>query len=634
MAAPVDLLAWMSLICGLASFHLAVMVLALDKKNSVNRVFFALGILIFLLSLFDFITFSIPKEEYSKAFSYYKRLNLWPLASVFILHFAAEFTGNKKAAKSPLFLIVLYLPAALYAVGILLTGWIVPEIYFGGFRYKFRGFLGDGFTEILVFSWVGILSIAAFAMIVVYALGQKEKLKKTQGVLVAVAVTLPMSTGFVNAFFENAINEASGTLMSFVMIAIIGFAVIKYRLFEINPAIVADNILGTTHSIIIITDENGKIIRVNPTACLALKTKEKDLIGLDFKKLLEGGSIEKVLSYTADKGGGQELEAVLKTGDGGQISVLTAISDILDSAGNVKGSVVSALDITDRKQLEVEIMTAMQEVENVNYMLREKNIEIEDNYNKLKEVDEMKQNFIAIVSHELRTPLTSIMGFLKFMMHGAAGPVTDKQKEFLQSMENSSERLLRLINELLDVSKIESGTFSIDAAHRDVSLTVMEGVKQILPVAQQRRIKIETVIPPYAVTALIDDYRMAQVVINLTNNSLKFSQPDTTITVSLDRLKAGGIKFPSYLRLVPPLPEEFAVITVRDQGIGMSPEHAEKIFERFYQIETPNTRKHAGIGLGLYISRNIVTAHGGYIWAESEGSGTGAAFKVLIPVRH
>ena len=224
------------------------------------------------------------------------------------------------------------------------------------------------------------------------------------------------------------------------------------------------------------------------------------------------------------------------------------------------------------------------------------------------------------------------MGFLKFMIHGAAGPVTEKQKEFLFSMENSSERLLRLINELLDVSKIESGTFSIDSAKRDVSLTVMEGVKQILPVAQQRKIKIETRIPSaYAVTAMIDDYRMAQVVINLANNSLKFSRPDTVITVSLDKKNAADIILPSYIADKTKLSGDYAVITVRDQGVGMSPEHAEKIFERFYQIETPNTRKHAGIGLGLYISRNIVTAHKGYIWAESEGSEKGALFTVIIP---
>ncbi len=633
MLTPADIFAWLSLICAFASFILAAAVFNIDRKNPANRVFFILGILISLLSIADFMTFSIPGEQQARAFLYYKFLNLWPLASVLIFHFAVIFTNNKKLAENPFFLLLLYIPAAIYAFAIFMAGWIVPDIYYGSFRYRFRGFLGDGTAQIAVFSWVGVLSLAAFITLTVHALRQKESFRKTQGLLVAAAVTFPMATGFVTAIFENSINEAPGTLMSFIMITIISFAVIKYRLFGINPAAVAENILNTTHSIIIITDDRGKIIRVNPMACRVLKTKESDLIGVDFNSLLDAGTIEKGITLITDSGERQELEAVLKTGNGGKVSVLTAISDIKDSSGAVRGSVISALDITDRKQLENEIITVIQEVEKVNYVLREKNMEIEDNYNKLKEVDEMKQNFIAIVSHELRTPLTSIMGFLKFMIHGAAGPVTDKQQEFLQSMENSSERLLRLINELLDVSKIESGTFSIDVMSRDVSVTVVEGVKQMLPVAKQRKINIETRMPSYSVTAMIDDYRMAQVVINLTNNSLKFSQPDTTITVSLESIKTDDIRIPGYIHPAAPLPEEFAVITVRDQGVGMSPENAEKVFERFYQIETPNTRKHAGIGLGLYISRNIVTAHGGYIWAESQGNATGAVFKVIIPVR-
>ena len=229
----------------------------------------------------------------------------------------------------------------------------------------------------------------------------------------------------------------------------------------------------------------------------------------------------------------------------------------------------------------------------------------------LREVDRLKAEFVANTSHELRTPLQGIMGSTKLML---AGKVTDPetQREFLTIIEKQSERLTELINDLLDVSRMESGRFNIEKEPMSLVDVVHDAVMELDNLAAERAIEIREDVPAQLPEVEADPKRMKQVVINLLSNAIKFSDEGGRITVSA-RAKA-----------------EEVLIRIADQGSGVPEEAIPHLFQRFYQVDGSSTRSSGGSGLGLYISGQIVEAHGGHIWAESR-LGEGSTFSFTAP---
>jgi NtrC-family two-component system sensor histidine kinase KinB len=226
-------------------------------------------------------------------------------------------------------------------------------------------------------------------------------------------------------------------------------------------------------------------------------------------------------------------------------------------------------------------------------------------------VDEMKSDFISLVSHELRTPLTSILGFSSYMLSGRLGQVTEVQRTALESIHRQAKRLSAIISDFLDVSRIESGRIEMKKEH--VALPQIAGrvVEDLRPQAAEKQIHVGTIVEesPYPMVALGDEQRIAQVFTNLVGNALKFTDPDGRINIELSR-QNGEV-----------------VCRVRDSGCGIPPDELDRVFDRFYQVEKVVTRKSGGTGLGLAIVKNIVEAHGGRIWIESEmGKGTQVSF--------
>ncbi|MCE5299792.1 MAG: response regulator [Spirochaetia bacterium] len=249
----------------------------------------------------------------------------------------------------------------------------------------------------------------------------------------------------------------------------------------------------------------------------------------------------------------------------------------------------------------------------------------------MREAEMIKSNFLAMVSHELRTPLTSVNGFLSFLMAGAAGPMTERQAEFLAAIKNNSDRLLNLINDILDVSKMESGTFSIEKHSVYLEKILNRACADIAGMAVKRGIKIDKKIMSKNIIADADEQRMVQVVTNLLGNCIKFSYDNSTVEVILELKKDGDF--------VPPSGFErtgnsagWAMITVIDNGMGIEKDECIRIFDRFYQVRGINQRESKGVGLGLNISKNIIAAHGGMIWAESDGLNKGSSFRAVIPL--
>ncbi|XYH98930.1 sensor histidine kinase [Sorangium sp. So ce1128] len=260
--------------------------------------------------------------------------------------------------------------------------------------------------------------------------------------------------------------------------------------------------------------------------------------------------------------------------------------------------------------------------------LSQKNAELQQAYERLKELDRLKSNFLATVSHELRTPLTSIMGYSEMLAEGIGGPLTGEQREFIETIRSKSEQLLGLIMSLLDLSKLESGTLIVHRSEVAVGPVLFEAASTIAPAAAKKgvelRIHAESDLPP----VLGDGDRLRQVFINLVENAVKFTEAGGEVMLVARAVSDDTDDLPG-LVLVAPL-QQAVEIRVVDTGIGIPVGERLKVFDPFYQIDQSSTREHGGTGLGLSIVKRLVEAHGGTVRIEpNEPRGT--VFVVKLP---
>jgi signal transduction histidine kinase len=234
-------------------------------------------------------------------------------------------------------------------------------------------------------------------------------------------------------------------------------------------------------------------------------------------------------------------------------------------------------------------------------------------HEQLKEIDRLKSMFLSHVSHELKTPLTSIKGFVDNMMDGLTGELAGKQREYLDRVRANTDRLTRMITNLLDLSRIESGTQHLDRARLRLFDLVEEVVEQLRPIAATKQLTLEAVCPDPTVRVLADRDKFIQVITNLVDNAIKFTPAGGKITVGLGRRNP-----------------DRAMITVTDTGEGIPAEVMAKLFEPFYQASRQPGTHAKGLGLGLSIVKTLVEIHDGTISVTSE-PGKGSEFCILIP---
>jgi signal transduction histidine kinase len=233
----------------------------------------------------------------------------------------------------------------------------------------------------------------------------------------------------------------------------------------------------------------------------------------------------------------------------------------------------------------------------------------------LRELDRLKSSFLANMSHELRTPLNSILGFSDVMIEELDGPLTENMRNDLGLIQKNGQHLLHLINDVLDMAKIESGKMNLNIEKFNLQEIIEEVTSITSPLASEKNLAL--FIEPdtdHEVEINADKIRLRQVMINLINNSIKFTEKGK---IAIKVIHEG-----SNVR-----------ISVKDTGIGIPVELLESVFQEFTQVDTSTTRKVGGTGLGLPISRRLIEMHGGRLWAESSGiNGEGATFHVLLPI--
>jgi signal transduction histidine kinase len=282
---------------------------------------------------------------------------------------------------------------------------------------------------------------------------------------------------------------------------------------------------------------------------------------------------------------------------------------VLDQRGQVAEILSIGLDITARRRAEEELRAIHAGLEQ---RVAERTAELVVAKERAEEADRLKSTFLAAMSHELRTPLNSVIGFTGLLLQGLAGPVNDEQSKQLRMVKDSGQHLLALINEVLDISKIEAGQIEIRDEPFDLPDSIRKAIQSVQPLADKKGICLVMRAASGVGQITSDRRRVEQILLNLLNNALKFTE-------------AGEVRVECHL-------DNGRVVTqVTDTGIGIKPEDIGRLFQPFHQLDSGLTRQFEGTGLGLAICRRLVELLGGTISVESQW-GKGSAFQFILPV--
>jgi signal transduction histidine kinase len=291
------------------------------------------------------------------------------------------------------------------------------------------------------------------------------------------------------------------------------------------------------------------------------------------------------------------------------MDISLTVSPIRDAKGRIIGASKIARDIREHKRLREEHRVA---AENEGAARREV---LEAQNRRIEEDSRLKSEFVANMSHELRTPLNSIVGFTELMLDARFGPLAGRYREFVQLMNASAHHLLQLINDILDLAKVESGKIDFQPETVELSAVIAEAMAIISGLAAKRKIALRTEVDPALGRVYLDPMRLRQVLYNYLSNAVKFT-PEGGRVVLRARPEAG---------------DRFR-IEVEDTGIGIRPEDEHKLFIEFQQLDASSAKKFAGSGLGLALTRRLVEAQGGTVGVRSV-FGSGSTFFATLPQR-
>ncbi len=370
-------------------------------------------------------------------------------------------------------------------------------------------------------------------------------------------------------------------------------------------------VVKNSPDMIITTDRKTNIVKFNPGAEAMLGYAKEEVIGASVERLYPNSSERRELMKEVNKFGSvinYATKLITKSGD--LLDISLSLSQLKDKEGEVIGTVGISKDITEQKRLEDE--------------LKHSNIQLAQKIEEVKKIDKMKSDFLSIVSHELRTPLTSIIGFSKMILRRFEKNImpliqdsgqkvlnsAEKIKENLGIVVSEGNRLSRLINNLLDLAKIEAGKIEWNITRCSLEDICRSAVNSVQSLADEKGLTLKVEAEDHLPKTNADHDRLIQVVTNLLSNAIKFTDEGSVNC----RLKKIG---------------NYIEVRVIDSGIGLKPEDLPKVFEKFKQVGDTLTNRPKGTGLGLPICKEIIEAHKGKIWVESEyGKGCRFVFTV------
>ena len=387
--------------------------------------------------------------------------------------------------------------------------------------------------------------------------------------------------------------------------------------------------------------------------------RAEELLGYSRQDLVQRPVFDLYTNGPAGKGKAQELfkrfqyggeiqdeEMEMQRADGSLIWVLLTVRPVRDTKGNIVQSRSMVVDVTGRKKVEEELRKHHEQLEELVHdrtkEIEKKNQELEQANTRLQEMDRLKSVFLASMSHELRTPLNSIIGFTGIIIMGLSGELNDEQKKQLTMVKDSADHLLGLINDILDISKIEAGKVELEPTQFALKDVIEEVVALLSPATEEKNLTLMTEMHD-DITLFSDKRRLKQILMNLLSNAVKFTDSgdiriiseltgNTSILDNSDPKQRLDQKTNAN-RILPIEAKKFIQISVIDTGTGIKPEDMERLFMPFQQVDMSLTKKHNGTGLGLNLSQKLVALLGGEIGAKSE-YGQGSEFTFTLPVKY
>jgi PAS domain S-box-containing protein len=300
-----------------------------------------------------------------------------------------------------------------------------------------------------------------------------------------------------------------------------------------------------------------------------------------------------------------------------------------DDKGKPAGFIGIAQDISKRKQAEKELIKYKDHLEE---LVKERTEELAAAKITAEQANKAKSEFLANMSHEIRTPLSTIIGFSELLSDETKGLINDDQKKYLGYVTSSGHHLLSLINDILDLSKVEAGKMELLPTNFSISDLLKTSLSFIVEKALKHNIKLLSEISADVDMIEADERKVKQIMYNLLSNAVKFTPDRGTITISADVVSPNSTALPVKIRKG--LPDtKYVLISVKDTGIGIAKKDQTKLFVEFSQLENPYTKKYEGTGLGLTLSQKLVILHGGKIWFESKGKDKGCTFYFILPLK-
>ena len=356
--------------------------------------------------------------------------------------------------------------------------------------------------------------------------------------------------------------------------------------------------------IVIIDAQSHKIVDANPLALSMLSTTKEKVLGATCHHFI--CPTEKGKCPITDLGNTMDnSERVLISQNGRHIPILkTAVTAEINGKPHL---LESFTDISSLKKVQSELLAAKIHAESAN---------------------QAKSQFLANMSHEFRTPLHHVIGFTELLLEKSYGELNDNQTEYLTNVHGSSNHLLSLINDILDISKVEAGKLELSPSCVNLKELLENSFKMIKEKAMKHGIKLSNNMNGTPDTITADERKLKQIMYNLLSNAVKFTPDGGEVSVTARTCGLDDVQ----LSTADSDPNGGIKISISDTGIGLNSEHIDRIFNPFEQVESTKSRKFQGTGLGLSLTKNFVELHGGEIWAESEGEGQGSTFSFLLPV--